>query len=607
MPSLHYVRKDGVTYDINGDVLEQKANIDGYYQDLGAGIANQLKSDITVEDKVPYLFRTSGGSVDIGDREVDEIVGGTVAWNQLFDKSKAVGKSSTSSGSISIDSSTGVVTITADGSSTSFAWHESSSAPLQQHKVLVSQTVLSNKNITYAVRAEATSGYTVITANTPTRLQRVIAVGNYTGTAALGGTVAGITEATDITISDIMFTDLTLAFGSQIADYVYTLGQGTTGAGIAWLNSHFPRMFDQYNAYEPGTLESVTGVSAHEMVGFNQWDEETVLGYFGVDGQWSTSSANLSSKNPIPVLPNTTYYFNSAGKTGYITYWTKEVPSGTTNYTDFISRTGSITNGTFTTPANCHAVHFNMVSAYGTTYNHDICIHLDWDGSRRGEYEPYVKHSYALDDSITLRGIPKLDANNSLYYDGDTYESDGTVTRRYGVVDLGTLTWAYNTTYKRWQSSSLNGSIFNFTSNSAEMVSDKWIGVTSAQAGDSGVMFTAYGNVFFYTSDSANSPTGTLVYPLATPTTEQATPYTNPQIVDDFGTEEYVTDSIVPVGHVTQYMANLKAKLEMAPDSPSGDGDYLVRQVSGTNEYVSLASNATIQDMLARIEALENA
>ena len=50
-----------------------------------------------------------------------------------------------------------------------------------------------------------------------------------------------------------------------------------------------------------------------------------------------------------------------------------------------------------------------------------------------------------------------------------------------------------------------------------------------------------------------------LVYELATPTTESAAPYTNPQIVDDFGTEEYVTDSIVPVGHVTKYMDNHKS------------------------------------------------
>ena len=81
-----------------------------------------------------------------------------------------------------------------------------------------------------------------------------------------------------------------------------------------------------------------------------------------------------------------------------------------------------------------------------------------------------------------------------------------------------------------------------------------------------------------------------LVYELADPTTETADPYQNPQIVDDFGTEEYVDARTVPIpaGHVTQYRANLRAKLEMAPDSPDGAGDYIVRQTDGRNAYVPL-------------------
>ena len=70
-----------------------------------------------------------------------------------------------------------------------------------------------------------------------------------------------------------------------------------------------------------------------------------------------------------------------------------------------------------------------------------------------------------------------------------------------------------------------------------------------------------------------------LVYELATPTTEQAQPYQEVQICDDFGTEEYVvTDSIVPVGHETEYPANLRDKLQHLPDLASNDGYYVVQQ-----------------------------
>ena len=43
-----------------------------------------------------------------------------------------------------------------------------------------------------------------------------------------------------------------------------------------------------------------------------------------------------------------------------------------------------------------------------------------------------------------------------------------------------------------------------------------------------------------------------------------------------------------PVGHVTLYQVNLRAKLEMAPESPSGNGDYIVRQTNGINSYVPI-------------------
>lgn len=113
--------------------------------------------------------------------------------------------------------------------------------------------------------------------------------------------------------------------------------------------------------------------------------------------------------------------------------------------------------------------------------------------------------NYALDSSLVLRGIPKLDANNKLYYDGDVYESDGTVTRLYG-------TRAY-------------------------------------QSGD-----TTNGSTMI--TDGTNT-----VYKLDTPIKETAQPFTNPQSVMSDGDEEYVDYSVlhgvrdvsIPCGHSTEY------------------------------------------------------
>lgn len=160
--------------------------------------------------------------------------------------------------------------------------------------------------------------------------------------------------------------------------------------------------------------------------------------------------------------------------------------------------------------------------------------------------------NYPLDSSLTLRGIPKLDASNNLYYDGDEYTSDGKVKRKYGVVDLGSLNWEYAgaasaTCYSvdtMWflkqkilcvpyvNSSQLEKGIYA-VDEVLRVIDSTYTDAATFKAAMSGVM---------------------LVYELATPTTETAQAYTNPQIVSKYGTLEYVTNSIVPVGHKTTYL-----------------------------------------------------
>ena len=63
-------------------LIDEKADQDGTYNGLTAGYAKQVVSNVRVTDKTPYLFRTSGGSLDIGNREFDALNGGTIAFNQ---------------------------------------------------------------------------------------------------------------------------------------------------------------------------------------------------------------------------------------------------------------------------------------------------------------------------------------------------------------------------------------------------------------------------------------------------------------------------------------------------------------------------------------------
>ena len=367
----------------------------------------------------------------MGDRKrVNEIVGGTITWNQWINKN--YGNKLTISGITYTNNNNG--TWTADGTSTGVSLYEvrenlSTSIICKGHKVLIYAIEPAYNSATF-VRVTQENG-------TNLYLQPFTSNINATILDATNGIRTVILQiANNTTVSNLIFSinvfDLTLMFGSTIADYLYNLEKTTAGAGVAWFKKLFPKDYYEYNE---GELMSVN-TSAHEMVGFNQWDEEWEVGYISVgNGQNASGNGNIRSKNHISVLPDTTYYYRNSYPTGRYTaiLWYGADKNYLGTYQQLVQ------NNTFTTPNNCYYLRFYIFEDYGTTYNNDICINLS--GPRNGEYEPYKKNTYTLDSGLTLRGIPKLDANNKLYYDGDLYSADGVVTRRYGIVDLGTLNW----------------------------------------------------------------------------------------------------------------------------------------------------------------------
>lgn len=134
--------------------------------------------------------------------------------------------------------------------------------------------------------------------------------------------------------------------------------------------------------------------------------------------------------------------------------------------------------------------------------------------------EQNVLGNYPLDSSLTLRGTPKLDSDNNLYFDGDEYAADG-------VVRRNTILRAY-------------------------------------QSGDESL------------ANAITDGTNTVVYS-ANASTETAEPYTEVQVVDKDGTEEFVTSGIVPVGTYTEYPEDLVGKLDSIPNPPTAAGRYVLQ------------------------------
>ena len=547
------------------DISQIKLPDNNIHNLVALGLKESIK---TTGNKIPYLFRpTNGGYVSpIGDRETDKLVGGTVAFNQLVKI-----KTTTAQGiSASIDAN-GVI----EFSGTSTGGYSQIFEPYQPivgHKYFVSSAYVANPSeftdLYFApFNASSTPAFSANKIGTSY-------IANCTNSTGSGFGISGFVANTDMTGTKIkaQFIDLTQMFGSTIADYVYSLEQGTAGAGVAWFRNLFPKPYYAYNA---GQLMSVK-TSKHITTGFNQWDEVAEVG--GIDGSGVPYETNnrYRSKNFIRILPDTNYYFfkNNNDVYGLRFYDLSE---------NFIGSANVENSRVFTTPSNAYLMKF--VDTTTATYNHDICINLSWDGERDGEYEAYNAHTYALDSSLTLRGIPKLDANNKLYYDGDVYESDGKVTRRYG--ELTNQTASVGATITLTGAKSNLSDIVTSKGHLADVgtISGTTLTLTKALSGD------------------------TIVYELATPTEESADSFASPMIVDDFGTEEFVDypvsqntrDVAIPVGHTTNYAPNLRAKLEMAPDSPDSDGDFFVRQTSGENTYVAVGSNSTISGLVSRV------
>lgn len=409
-----------------------------------ASLVAKQTSATVVNNKSPYLYRASAaGSADMA---IDKIIGGTVAWNQFVQMNST---------SVNVPSG---------------------------HK--------------YLSRINGTN---------------TIAISN--------GSAISINDGT----KDNVF-DLTAMFGSAIADYVYTLESNTAGSGIAWLKS-YGFFTKPYYANNAGQLMSVK-TSAHKIVGTNQMKPSNyIVGSSSnyAKGAGTTlssggSAASASGENPITVRSTTdwrgvTFISNRLIKGRQYSLSLTSTSSSQANKRaslyvideslKILSRVYNYTGTPFNTVSTTYTPNddnvFLALSVESTTHA-DIFISDMMLQIGSAEYSKYEEFVYALDSDLELRGITKLDANNNLYYDGDEYASDGTVTRKYGIRAF-----------------------------------------ESGDATDGSTMIT----------DGTNT-----VYRLATPTTESADPYTNPQAVSADGTEEYVDerDVPIPVGHETKYV-----------------------------------------------------
>lgn len=562
--------------------VDGKADSAGVYENLTAGNALQLASNKGVEDSAPYFFRPTPADAT---REEVDVVGGSVVENQYAPQSAEDPAWAESGVAVTWSGSEATITCTNDETAIK-QWSKSVTA---NHVWLA----MANMKGTATTRL----GFFNNTSHAELSVVSVTGGGAYEHKDIMYkptvGAYAGIrlpnTATTEDTaqVKNVQLVDLTAKLGPTIADYIYTLEQATAGAGYAWYTKYFGT---DYKPHSAPTIKSVEGVSAHKLVGFNQWDEQWEQGAFNWQtGEPATATSRIRSKNFIPVIPGADYFFGctniSASVAEDLVMCKYAADKSYLGYTNIVYGTNQLQ----TMPADCAFIKFATVQNYGGTYKNDICINIS-DPARNGQYEPYTAHTYAMDGSVTLRGIPKI-ADGEMYFDGDTYSADGTVTRKYRLVDLGSLNWALaNTAFYASVSGIKHGvSEVNIVTDRYKLV-NATSGTGSANEwadkivrGNSGTYSHLYIKDTSYQTPEAFKAAMDGVYAvieLQTPTTESATPYTTPQICAPGGTEEWVTSGVVPVGHRTWYPTNQVGKLDGLPK----DFSTLIAPTEKTNK-----------------------
>lgn len=559
--------------------------------DYQCSVESEENKNLVIYDKEPYLFRKSKSS-QIKFLE-ENIVGGTVCWNQFVQN----GDFSDDTNNWQVYPSSGG-TLTVTNNIVTFAMNQTSSAKAvmqQVNKIPVDHVVLwgcdvktTTDNAKTAVFIYYNSSKSVAS-NINTRLWLASSVIGYDDTwhnrsiitrnadanaqYILVGTASG-TTATNVTVEfkNVQLFDLTQMFGTEIANYILELEQSEEGAGVAWFKKYFPYSFYDYNA---GEMLSVEGITQKKIIGKNLLPMNIQTGSYKYN---MTISIN-SDKSFYVNKPNGTGWGEAEISRIFLyagTYTLIEEDDSSQNaeiacYNEndiLVTDTRYSKIRVFDIPQNGYYTFKYWRSAAATNVLTKMSL-LYGDMSLSDYlYESYYENIYPLDSSLTLKGIPKLDDNKNLYFDGDIYKPDGTVERRYGIVDLGTLAWSVQTAETGVFKSSALSDLTIKVGNSiiANIICDRFISSPAASPmPNNAISISSTGILYVKDSEYANVSAANfkaamsgvyLVYELAEPTTEQAQSYASSQLIDDWSTEEYITDSIVPVGHETNYYNN---------------------------------------------------
>ena len=549
-------------------------------------LANNLDSNVVQNDVNAYTFRTAGGSLEIGDTCKEKaIVGGSLGWNQLIKISEDL--SPVSDYEIVLNGSynfQNLCTFKKVSGHRYFIKFYCSEQYTEYSEALIYLGDFKASN--FAIQFLSGTEGIIETATSTNDLDSALRVTCYNGF--------------EFTNADVKanIIDLDATFGKTITDYILSLGYAT--GGVAWFKRYFPKPYYPYTPIGGFTHVKTKG---KKIVGFNLFNPNAIVAHTGIiasTGDEQNDDAYVATDfietGNMQIYVN--LYAKNSSSYGYACY------DADKNYISGATFNGNAIIGLLTLPTNARYFRCSINKTNNPNYQTTGCINFHYDGERDGEYEEYTSDTYDC-DPVELIGIPHIDEQGNLYFEGNRYLPSGVIEEEWAIVDLSqhTSDIYYASGQNCWEANLANmglpiaknagntGIPKVWWTNGSEVT--YWYDSAKGDVGKITVR-PSVGSLELGNGSTTIPPTGFVIYKRATTGTSSATPYQEIQKAHNWGTEEWLAPdddtrpAMIPVGHDTDYPVDLKSKTEIMPDLPSDDGQYIVDVSSGTAEYIPL-------------------
>ena len=361
--------QDQFIEDLQNTKIEKEN--DDYYPKMAVGTADNLAGVDEVDSEFNFR-RSGGGAITDGVARVQSIKGNSVVWNQAMPK----GTSTTMNGVTFAVNSDG--SITANGTASETAY------------IVIKPNYYTSAAHKYAIMGAPSGG---------SYNSYYFGNGNEMNDFGSGSIAKGADTKTSFACRVKGGTNVAnIVFRPLLIDLTKMFGAGNEPTTIEEFYQRMPMGVDM-NAYNEGEVINMSA-NGIKSVGFNAWDEEIEMGALFSDGSIDPVNTRITTSF-IPVIPNTTYYQfspNSAYNGRIVVYDENKVAI----YADLTNGV-TLASKTFTTPSNAKYMRITFGTAYGTTYNHDICINIS-NADINGKYFPYEEATEDL--SIVAKYFP---------------------------------------------------------------------------------------------------------------------------------------------------------------------------------------------------------